>query len=142
MVDHSILIDRLLVKAFWYSTKLVQVLTKRQTILCLLVTAYLSEQKWYVRFPKDQLLGLQPLQPLYAPTEILKNNNIAYHNYADDTQMYISLSTGDYGRIDSLIKCIERINAWMCHKRKTKKLNAYIEYLSLKTKPRLTKFEI
>ena len=46
---------------------------------------------------------------------MLRKNNIAYQKLAEDSPMYISLSTGDYGPMDWLIKCIEQINSWMCH---------------------------
>ena len=82
---------------------------------------------------------------------ILKNNKIAYHNYADDTQIYIALSPNDYSPIDNLCQCIEQINSWMRHnflqlnKDKTEiivfgahdkrmKVSAHLESLSLQTK--------
>ncbi|KAF7656013.1 hypothetical protein LDENG_00047490 [Lucifuga dentata] len=45
--------------------------------------------------------------------QIIQNNKVAYHNYADDTQIYISLTSDDYGPIESLCLCIEQINSWM-----------------------------
>ena len=39
---------------------------------------------------------------------IMRNNIIAYHCYAEDTQIYIALSPTDYRPIDLLCQCIEQ----------------------------------
>ncbi|KAI2646556.1 RNA-directed DNA polymerase from mobile element jockey [Labeo rohita] len=53
--------------------------------------------------------------PVYAPTESNhEKEKIAYHSYADDTQIYLALSPNDYSPIDSLCQCIDEINSWMC----------------------------
>ena len=44
----------------------------------------------------------------------MENNKICYHNYADDTQSYITISPGDYSPIQTLSRSVERINDWMC----------------------------
>ena len=46
--------------------------------------------------------------------QIMENNKICYHNYADDTQSYITISPGDYSPIQTLSRSVERINDWMC----------------------------
>lgn len=46
--------------------------------------------------------------------QIIHNNNMSYHDYADDTQLYTSLSSNDCSPVDSLIQCTEQINDWMC----------------------------
>ncbi len=48
------------------------------------------------------------------PSQIMRKNQIAYHSYADDTQIYQALSPNDYSPIDSLCQCIDEINSWMC----------------------------
>jgi len=40
-------------------------------------------------------------------SQIMKKNHIAYHSYADDTQIYFTLSPNDYSPIDSLCQCIK-----------------------------------
>lgn len=47
---------------------------------------------------------------------IIQNNNIAYHSYVDDAQIYLSLSPNDFSPIDFLCQCIDEINSWMCQK--------------------------
>ncbi len=44
----------------------------------------------------------------------MRRNQIAYHSYAEDTQIYLALSPNDYSPIDSLCQCIDEINSWMC----------------------------
>ncbi|KAI2647309.1 Transposon Ty3-G Gag-Pol polyprotein [Labeo rohita] len=40
-------------------------------------------------------------------SQIMRKNQIAYHSYADDTQIYLALSPNDYSPIDSLCQCID-----------------------------------
>ncbi|CAM4494728.1 unnamed protein product [Leuciscus chuanchicus] len=47
-------------------------------------------------------------------SQIMRKNQIAYHSYADDTQLYLALSPNDYSPIDSLCQCIDEVNSWMC----------------------------
>ncbi len=44
----------------------------------------------------------------------MRNNQITYHSYADDAQIYLALSPNDYSPIDSLCQCIDEIKSWMC----------------------------
>ncbi len=81
----------------------------------------------------------------------MRKNQIAYHSYADDTQIYLALSPNDYSPIDSLCQCIDEINSWMCqnflqlNKEKTEviafgnkdevlKVNAYLDSRGQTTK--------
>ncbi len=81
----------------------------------------------------------------------MRKNKIAYHSYADDNQIYLSLSPNDYSPIDSLCQCIDEINRWMCqnflqlNKEKTEviafgnkdevlKVNAYLDSRGQTTK--------
>ncbi len=80
-----------------------------------------------------------------------RKNQIAYHSYADNTQIYLALSPNDYSPIDSLCQCIDEINSWMCqnflqlNKEKTEviafgnkdevlKVNAYLDSRGQTTK--------
>ena len=44
---------------------------------------------------------------------ILSKHSISYHSYADDTQMYISLSSDDLSPVSRMVDCINDINCWM-----------------------------
>ncbi|KAI2645280.1 RNA-directed DNA polymerase from mobile element jockey [Labeo rohita] len=84
-------------------------------------------------------------------SQIMRKNQIAYHSYADDTQIYLALSPNDYSPIYSLCQCIDEINSWMCqnflqlNKEKTEviafgnkdevlKVNAYLDSRGQTTK--------
>ncbi len=41
----------------------------------------------------------------------MRKNQIAYHSYADDTQIYLALSPNDNSLIDSLCQCINEISS-------------------------------
>ncbi len=77
-------------------------------------------------------------------SQIMRKTQIAYPNYADDTQIYLALSPNDYSPIDCLCQCIDEINSQMCqnflqlNKEKTEviafgnkdevlKMNAYLD---------------
>ncbi len=47
-------------------------------------------------------------------SQIMRKNQIAFHTYADDTQIYLALSPNNDSPIDSLCQCIDEINSWMC----------------------------
>ncbi len=53
---------------------------------------------------------------LYMPplSQIMIKNQIAYHSYDDDTQIYLASSPNDYSPIDSFRQCIDEINSCMC----------------------------
>ena len=77
---------------------------------------YTSEQtKMTCGVPQGSILGPLLFNIYMLPlAQIMENNKICYHSYADDTQIYITISPGDYGPIQALSKCIEQINDWMC----------------------------
>ncbi|KAL0153125.1 hypothetical protein M9458_051581, partial [Cirrhinus mrigala] len=102
--------------------------------------------------PQGSILALLLFSLYMLPlSQIMRKNQIAYHSYADDTQIYLALSPNDYSPIDSLCKCIDEINSWMCqnflqlNKEKTEvfafgskdevlKVNAYLNSRSQTTK--------
>ncbi len=58
---------------------------------------------------------LAPLLYMLPLSQIMIKNQITYHSYADDTQIYLALSANDYSPINSLCQCIDEINSWMSH---------------------------
>jgi len=43
----------------------------------------------------------------------MKNYSISYHSYADDTQLYLSLSPNEFAPLESLYLCLDQVHDWM-----------------------------
>ena len=65
--------------------------------------------------PQGSILGPLLFKIYMLPlAQIMEHHNISYHTYADDTQLYITVSPDDYSPLLLLNKCIDEINTWMC----------------------------
>lgn len=79
-----------------------------------LATLY-QNQPTLCEVPQGLILGPSLFNIYMLPLgQIMQNNNIDHHCYADDTQIYVALSPNDYRPIDLLCQCIEQVKDWMC----------------------------
>lgn len=115
-VDHNILLDRLQnwvglsgTALNWFESYL----KDRDYFVSL--GNYTSERtQMTCGVPQGSILGPLLFNIYMLPLAQILQNDICYHSYADDTQIYITITPGDYGPIQALSNCIDQINDWMC----------------------------
>ncbi len=153
-VDHNILLERL---ENWVGLSGMALKWFRSYLegRCYYVSIGEHKSKWTSMtcgVPQGSILAPLLFSLYMLPlSQIMRKNQIAYHSYADDTQIYLALSPNDYSPIDSLCQCIDEINSWMCqnflqlNKEKTEviafgnkddvlKVNAYLDSRGQTTK--------
>ena len=120
-VDHSILLSRLCHR-FGIDGKALKwlhsYLTDRSQFVCV-GNGYSSRRDLLYGVPQGSVLGLILYLLYTAPlADVIKEHNMSYHFYADDTQIYMSFHPSSYmvtlDEIRSKIEaCVSDISEWM-----------------------------
>ena len=115
-VDHSILLNRLETWAGLSGTFLEwfrSYLEERSYFVTIGIYEY-NRMAMTCGVPQGSVLGPLLFSLYMLPLgQVLQNSNVDYHSYADDTQIYIALSSDDYSPIKSLCHCLEQVTNWM-----------------------------
>ncbi|XP_076607191.1 uncharacterized protein LOC143333136 [Chaetodon auriga] len=116
-VDHDILLDRLEKWVGFTGTVLhwfKSYLQDRDYFVS--IGEHVSERKKMMcGVPQGSILGPLLFNIYMLPlAQIMEHHSISYHTYADDTQLYISVSSHDCSPLLSLSERIHQINEWMC----------------------------
>ena len=115
-VDHLILIKRLKdligineVALEWFRSYL-----SDRSISVEIGEASSSQAAFRCGVPQGSILGPLLFTIYMLPIgDIIRNHNIQFHSYADDTQLYIPLKPGTTGNITRLLACLSDIKIWM-----------------------------
>ncbi len=72
---------------------------------------------------------------MLPPGDIIREHNLCFHGYVDDTQLYIYAEPSDAAAINSITACLLAINKWMSNNfLKLNEDKTEILLLGLKTK--------
>lgn len=115
-IDHDILINRL------------ERLVGLSDCVLNWFRTYIKGRKYYVRLgdhvsekheacfgvPQGSCLGPLLFSLYMLPLgNIIREHNVCFHSYADDTQLYIAVEPNDAAAINSIAACLLAINKWM-----------------------------
>uniref|UniRef100_A0A3P8P5K8 Reverse transcriptase domain-containing protein n=1 Tax=Astatotilapia calliptera TaxID=8154 RepID=A0A3P8P5K8_ASTCA len=115
-VDHAILLNRLkhmvgLSGAVhnWFTSCL-----SDRSFMVSMDTCFSKIHKMTCGVPQGSVLGPVLFNLYMLPLgSVIRRHGVNFHSYADDTQLYISVSPDDTRQMDALFNCILDIRSWM-----------------------------
>ena len=114
-VDHTILLNRL--KHIGLSGAVLKWFTSYlsdRTFMVSLDTYSSKVHKITCGVPQGSILGPVLFNLYMLPLgSVIRRHGVSFHSYADDTQLYISMSPDDTRPMDALFNCIQDIESWM-----------------------------
>ena len=115
-IDHSILIDRLEnwvgisgTALNWFASYL-----SNRTFSVSIGEFVSSSAMIKCGIPQDSILGPILFSIYMLPLgEIIRNHNISFHFYADDTQLYLSVKPNELNKLAVLHECLNDVQSWL-----------------------------
>uniref|UniRef100_A0A3B3D471 Reverse transcriptase domain-containing protein n=1 Tax=Oryzias melastigma TaxID=30732 RepID=A0A3B3D471_ORYME len=116
-VDHLILINRLRNIGLsgtvleWFTSYLTE-----RNFMVSMDTCFSGVHSIECGVPQGSILGPLLFNIYMLPLgNVIRRHNISFHSYADDTQLYISMSPDDTRPVEVLFNCILDVKLWMAN---------------------------
>ena len=94
--------------------KMARILLTGQELVCCHIKLHLKSATLTCDVPQGSILGPLLFNLYMLPLgQNFGKNSMCYHNYANDTQIYLALSPNDVASLDTLHQSLDHVNTWM-----------------------------